>query len=175
MISAGQAIARALHALGARRIAIASPYGPALTAAAVSYWEQHGLTITRVEPIAEDRGAFHPIYAHSADHAATATTRLLDAPEGAEAIVLLGTGLPTLPALVQAADAALGAVLEPLPRLGALPRRHRHPGRRRQPAPLAPGRALAPPAGRRPAAARCSLAQRSAPETRPARVSQPTR
>lgn len=107
VISAGQAIARALHALGARRIAIASPYGPALTAAAVSYWEQHGLTITRVEPIAEDRGAFHPIYAHSADHAATATTRLLDAPEGAEAIVLLGTGLPTLPALVQAADAAL--------------------------------------------------------------------
>lgn len=105
ILSAGQAIAQALHVLGATRIAIASPYGPALTDQATAYWHQHGFALTRIEPIAEDRAAFHPIYAHSADHAATATTRLLADPAGAEAIVLLGTGLPTLPALVQAAEA----------------------------------------------------------------------
>ncbi|WP_323038414.1 hypothetical protein [Gemmobacter sp.] len=107
VISAGQAIAQALRALGATRIAIASPYGAALTDRAADYWHQHGFTLTRIEPIAEDRAAFHPIYAHSADHVATATTRLLADPSGAEAIVLLGTGLPTLPALVQAADATI--------------------------------------------------------------------
>lgn len=106
VISAGQAIAQALRALGARRIAIASPYGAGLTDQAARYWAQHGFALTRIEPISEDRAAFHPIYAHSADHAATATHRLLADPQGAEAIVLLGTGLPTLPALAQARDAA---------------------------------------------------------------------
>lgn len=104
VITAGQAIASALRALDARSIAIASPYGPTLTNSAATYWTDQGFTITRIETIPEDRDAFHPIYAHAADKAETATRRLLDDPAGASVIVLLGTGLPTLPTLARHAD-----------------------------------------------------------------------
>jgi maleate isomerase len=104
LVTAGQAIARALVTLGARRIAVASPYGDGLTASALAYWQAQGFTITQVARIAENTTAFHPIYAHSADHARAATRSLLEDPQ-ADAIVLLGTGLPTLPALMASAGA----------------------------------------------------------------------
>jgi len=43
----------------------------------------------------------------AADKAETATRQLLDDPAGANAIVLLGTGLPTLPTLARHADSPL--------------------------------------------------------------------
>lgn len=106
LVTAGQAIARALASLGATRIAIASPYGEGLTKAALAYWQAQGLTVTQVARIAENATAFHPIYAHGADHALSATQTLLDDPQ-AQAVVLLGTGLPTLPALMATAAARL--------------------------------------------------------------------
>lgn len=99
LVTAGRAIARALITLGATRIAVASPYGDGLTDAALAYWQAQGFHITRVARIAENTSAFHPIYAHGADHALAATQSLLDDPL-AQAVVLLGTGLPTLPALM---------------------------------------------------------------------------
>lgn len=106
LITAGQAIAQALRALGTRRIAIASPYGDGLTDQALGYWQAQGFTVINTERIAENAAAFHPIYAHSADHALNAARRLFDDPQ-AQAIVLLGTGLPTLAALMATADARL--------------------------------------------------------------------
>lgn len=106
LVTAGQAIRAALATLGARTIAVASPYGDGLTEAALTYWQALGLTVTRVARIAEDAAAFHPIYAHGSDHALTAAHSLLGDRQ-AEAVVLLGTGLPTLPALAALADARL--------------------------------------------------------------------
>ena len=98
LITAGQAIRAALTTLGATRIAIASPYGDGLTGAALAYWAAQGLTVTRTERITENKAAFHPIYAHGADQALTAARALLTDTQ-AQAVVLLGTGLPSLPAL----------------------------------------------------------------------------
>lgn len=106
LITAGQAIARALATLGASRIAVASPYGDGLTASALAYWQTQGFTVTQVARIVENSTAFHPIYAHGADHALQAALALLN--DGtAQAVVLLGTGLPTLPALAALAGAPL--------------------------------------------------------------------
>jgi maleate cis-trans isomerase len=106
LVTAGQAIRSALATLGATRIAVASPYGDGLTDAALAYWQAQGLTVTQVVRIAENAAAFHPIYAHGADHALTAARALQNDPQ-AQAVVLLGTGLPTLPALAALAEARL--------------------------------------------------------------------
>lgn len=104
LITAGLAIRAALAALGASRIAVASPYGDGLTEAALAYWQVQGLEVVRLARIAENSTAFHPIYAHGADHALEAARSLLDS-SGGDAVVLLGTGLPTLPALAALAPA----------------------------------------------------------------------
>ena len=106
LVTAGQAIRTALGTLGATRIAVASPYGDGLTDSALAYWRDQGLTVAQVARIAENSTAFHPIYAHGADHALHAAQTLLQ-DDTAEAVVLLGTGLPTLPALAALADARL--------------------------------------------------------------------
>ena len=106
LVTAGQAIRLALARLGATRIAVASPYGDGLTDAALAYWLAQGLAVTQVARIAENAAAFHPIYAHGADHALGAARALQDDPQ-AQAVVLLGTGLPTLPALAAMTAARL--------------------------------------------------------------------
>ncbi|MDO9525814.1 MAG: aspartate/glutamate racemase family protein, partial [Gemmobacter sp.] len=98
VITAGRAIADALHALSARRIAVVSPYGDGLTATSVNYWSAHGFEVTEVCQVTQNSAAFHPIYAHSADVALDGLRRL-EKSLNADAVVLLGTGLPTLPTL----------------------------------------------------------------------------
>jgi maleate isomerase len=51
LITAGQAIARALTTLGATRIAVASPYGDGLTEAALTYWQAQGFSVTQLARI----------------------------------------------------------------------------------------------------------------------------
>ncbi len=99
VVTAANALCDALEALGARRIGIVSPYGDPLHENALKYWERRGLTIVRVERIASDDEAFHPIYSLGGD----ASGRALEAigADGLEAIAMLGTGLPTLPAILR--------------------------------------------------------------------------
>lgn len=108
VITAANAIFDALTALGARRVGIVSPYGDPLHANALTYWEKRGLAIVRVERITSDNAAFHPIYALGGG----ASGRALEAigREGIDAIAMLGTGLPTLPAIVDAGGAPLPVV-----------------------------------------------------------------
>lgn len=97
VVTAAQAIRRALAALGARRIALLSPYPANLAEAGYRYWEAAGLGLVgrrRVDPALIDS---HGIYEMtSAD--ALAALRGLDC-RGADAVVLSGTGMPTLRAL----------------------------------------------------------------------------
>lgn len=100
VITAANALFDALRALDARRIGLVSPYGEALHANALAYWEKRGLTIVRAERIASDDAAFHPIYA--LDGSASGSALEAIGTDGLDAIAMLGTGLPTLPAILRA-------------------------------------------------------------------------
>ncbi len=94
VITAATAVRDALQALGARRIALVSPYPEDLTQAAIAYWTARGFEVAEVSRGAMADGSFHPIYAMSSAGAAAALAAL--PPSRAEAVVMLGTGMPTL-------------------------------------------------------------------------------
>jgi maleate isomerase len=101
VITAAQAIRRALATLGARRIALVSPYPEALAEAGYRYWEQSGIAVTarlRVDPAIDDT---HRIYEFTSGDALEALRALLRSagPGTADCIVASGTGMPTLRAL----------------------------------------------------------------------------
>ncbi|TPG44908.1 hypothetical protein EAH89_26580 [Roseomonas nepalensis] len=94
VVTAGQAVRDALRAFSAHRIGLVSPYPDDLTQAAIGYWEAHGLEVARVSGSTLRGGVFHPIYAMDGA-GAQAALEALD-PVGLDAIVMLGTGMPTL-------------------------------------------------------------------------------
>jgi maleate isomerase len=95
VVTAAAAIAWKLQALGARRIALVSPYPPALGQAARDYWSAKGFTPVAVgsAPIAgtDTRG----IYALGTREARAALAGLGDI--SVDAILITGTGMPSLP------------------------------------------------------------------------------
>lgn len=97
VITAAQAIRLALRVLGAERIALVSPYPQSLAEEGYRYWREAGVTLTdtaRVDPTLTDTHAIYELT--SAD-----TRRGLDALslDGAQCVVMSGTGMPTLRAL----------------------------------------------------------------------------
>jgi len=97
VITAAQSIRRALMVLRAKRIALVSPYPISLAEAGYQYWRQAGLEIVtkvRVDLALTDT---HAIYEMTSDHALAAVRGLRCG--NAEAVVLSGTGMPTLRAL----------------------------------------------------------------------------
>ncbi len=102
VITAAQAIRAALGALGARRIALVSPYPAALAEAGYAYWQRTGFEVVgrlRVDPALADT---HDIYELTSDDA-LATLRAVNR-DGADCLVASGTGMPTLRALRQLAN-----------------------------------------------------------------------
>jgi maleate cis-trans isomerase len=97
LVTAALAVCDALEVLNARRIALISPYPTALTDASVGYWQSRNLEVVRVVSVFEDSKSFHPIYALAADAAGVELASVKDC--GAEAVVMLGTGMPTLPTI----------------------------------------------------------------------------
>jgi maleate isomerase len=95
-----RAILDALTHLGARRLALATPYPEAIGAAARAYWEAAGL-----EVVAHRQARVDNIYAESEDRA-YALGRDADDPR-ADAVLISGTGLPTA-GIVEALERALG-------------------------------------------------------------------
>ena len=94
--TAASAVVDALHALEARRIGLVSPYPAGLTEASVGYWRARGFEVGPVVSAFRSTDAFHPIYSLAAEAAAEG---LDAAAEGTDAVVLLGTGMPTLDAI----------------------------------------------------------------------------
>lgn len=107
VITSARAVVDALRACGARRVGFVSPYPAGLTAASVAYWRERGLEAAEVASATPDAAAFHPIYSMRASGAREA----LDALDGRDldAVVMLGTGMPTLRPILER------------PRLGAAP------------------------------------------------------
>lgn len=102
-ITAGRAVADALRVLSATRIGLISPYPAGLTEASVGYWRAHGFEVVTVASAYSAGDSFHPIYSLSAASARS----VLGEASGADvdALVLLGTGMPTLgPILSQAGN-----------------------------------------------------------------------
>lgn len=94
VVTAAQALCRGLTVLGIRAFALASPYPADLAEAGCRYWREAGFAIAgmlRVDPALEDTHAIYELT--SAD--ALAAVRRLDTSQ-AEAIVITGTGMPTL-------------------------------------------------------------------------------
>ena len=103
VITAAQSIRKALDACGAKRIALVSPYPEALAEAGYRYWAAAGIEVLvarRVDPALTDT---HGIYEMTSEQALAAGRALGADPSvsrrDAQAIVLSGTGMPTLRAL----------------------------------------------------------------------------
>ncbi|WP_338664770.1 hypothetical protein VQH23_06255 [Pararoseomonas sp. SCSIO 73927] len=112
LVTAACAVRDALVALNARRIGLVSPYSSDMTEASRGYWEARGFEVVRVAALIQPEAAFHPIYTMSGAAAEEALASL-DTPDtassGLDAVVMLGTGLPSL-----------GSILA-RPRIGQVP------------------------------------------------------
>ena len=106
-VTAASAVVDALRLLGARRIGLVSPYPPGLTRSSVAYWQAQGFAVEAVAEAETDAGEFHPIYALPSGRASQGLDRIGRA--DLDAIVMLGTGMPTL------------RPIRERPRLGAAP------------------------------------------------------
>lgn len=93
-VTAGRAVCDAFRALGAKRVGLVSPYPADLTEASAAYWTARGFEVGRIVAAESRPEAFHAIYAIQGGAAAEALTRMQGA--GVDAIVLLGTGMPSL-------------------------------------------------------------------------------
>lgn len=102
LLTAALALVRAFETLGAGRIGLISPYPAALTEASAAYWRSRGLEVAAIET---DHGASatdHSIYGLPVDAVRPAVERLKGSQ--LDAIVILGTGYPSLATLAWAAD-----------------------------------------------------------------------
>lgn len=93
--TAASALVDFLAEMGAHKIALATPYPEALTQTSIGYWESHGLTVVKAASAAIDDSEFHPIYSLSAKQADGVLDQL-GTLSGVDAVVMLGTGMPTL-------------------------------------------------------------------------------
>jgi maleate isomerase len=98
-ITAAIAVVDALTILKARRLGLVSPYPEDLRAASVAYWQSYGFDVAAVVDVVNSHGTFHPIYSLAASSANRALSALQH--KSLDAIVMLGTGMPTLTSIAQ--------------------------------------------------------------------------
>ena len=100
IVSAARAVLQALDALGAKRLALVSPYPAWLTDACVAFWQAQGKTVVTLRTPAGDRSDTRRIYDLGSAQALTEIQMLADAP--ADCILVTGTGMPSLAAIAKA-------------------------------------------------------------------------
>ncbi len=101
IVTSAHAVLRTLASLGASRIAILAPYPQRLTDASVAYWETAGLTVTDVKRLDIGSADTRNIYGLTGGDV-LAGLGDMDL-SGADALLLSGTGMPTLGAIKQGA------------------------------------------------------------------------
>jgi maleate isomerase len=99
VITSGISVVAALNKLQVTKIALCSPYPDSLTQLSIDYWKSFGFQVTKVVSISHDQSKFHPIYGISAQNALDGLITLSESE--AQAIVMLGTGMPTLMPLIK--------------------------------------------------------------------------
>lgn len=90
---AAQAVRAALHHLGVTRLALGTPYPESISRQGRAYWEAAGFDLVGYHRLAD----VTDIYAETEERAAE-LARLADTPD-AQAVLISGTGLPTVGAL----------------------------------------------------------------------------
>lgn len=101
-VTAARAVSDSLTALGAQKIGLVSPYPTALTEVSVAYWQSGGFDVTEVAGAFNDASEFHPIYSLHASSSTEALKSLED--KDIDAIIMLGTGMPTLQPILDCAN-----------------------------------------------------------------------
>lgn len=96
--TASLAISEALGVLDAHSIVLVSPYPDWLTQMSVAYWEARGIEVTKVRKMSEEFRA----YDLTTGEVAKALTEIADTK--ADAVVLSGTGMLTVPAIQTASQ-----------------------------------------------------------------------
>jgi maleate isomerase len=100
IVSAARAVLAALDALGAKRLALVSPYPAWLTDACVAFWQTQGKTVVTVRTPEGDRSDTRRIYDLGSAHALKEIHALADTK--ADCILVTGTGMPSLGAIAKA-------------------------------------------------------------------------
>lgn len=100
--SAAEALLQTCATLGIGSIAVAAPYPGKLGQASLDFWRTNGLTITAHTTIDIGTGDTRAIYGITADTALAALERF-DL-NGADAVLLTGTGMPSLRVIDRARD-----------------------------------------------------------------------
>ncbi len=93
-LSGASAAVDALRVLGAKRIALVSPYNSALDRESAGFWTSQGFDVVAEASAWRETTSFHPIYSLTAAAANIALDTLENV--DADAILMLGTGMPTL-------------------------------------------------------------------------------
>jgi maleate cis-trans isomerase len=93
-VTAATAVVDALTSLRARRVGLVSPYPDDLNSASIAYWQSHGFEVAEVASAFNRESSFHPIYSLGGSAASQALRTLERKP--LDAIVMVGTGMPTL-------------------------------------------------------------------------------
>src|SRR5687767_10667430 len=97
VISTAEAILEALAFLKVKSIALVSPYPSWLTEASAAYWSAAGIEVEEIVQVAADTSDTRNVYNITSADAVAAAQRLTK--RGADAILLSGTGMPTLGAI----------------------------------------------------------------------------
>lgn len=105
VVTASQAIAQALAAIGAKRLCLLSPYPEWLTAEAVAYWREAGHEVVQVVKISETFRAYQ-----LTDDEVAAALRKVDQ-DRIDATVMSGTGMLTLASILAARKTAAKPIL----------------------------------------------------------------
>lgn len=100
--TAASAVVDALRVLHAERIGLVSPYDDELNVASAAYWPARGFSVA-AESNAFGKGgdAFHPIYSLPSGAAQAALDEM--PAQNLDAVVMLGTGMPTLAPIARGA------------------------------------------------------------------------
>ena len=97
VVAATEAILETLGYLQVRRIALVSPYPDWLTDAALDYWRDAGIEVVEVTRVAADTADTRNVYNIGSADAVAAALRLKR--RDIDALLLSGTGMPTLRAI----------------------------------------------------------------------------
>ena len=100
IVTAAAAVEQALRALGAKRLAIASPYPEWIHEACLAHWRRRGFEVTSACTASPDMEDTYGIYSLDPRRAADLfAERLVD--NQADAVLITGTGMPTLSAIAR--------------------------------------------------------------------------
>jgi len=104
-VTAAVAATRLLREMNVRRIALLTPYPPKLNEASKRYWQSRGFEVVAKSGPDPNTEAFHPIYALSGAPVLAAYREL--SKSGADAVLMLGTGMATLAPLLAGQEEGL--------------------------------------------------------------------